>query len=223
MDICLIPARGGSKRIKDKNIAKIGNTTLLQNTIDQSLKSNLFDQTIISSDSEKIIKLIQNKKIYIHKRDPSISRDNSTTLELIKVLLAEDFIKDKINTLTLLQTTSPLRTIDDIKKSLNIYKKSNVDYLVSVSKLPHIMNPEKLLKLDKKNNFIRSKFYLDISGEKFHRNGPAIYISSPKYLNFCDDLYSGRGIGYVMPKSRSIDIDDYEDLKIANALFGEKK
>ena len=222
MDICLIPARGGSKRIKDKNIAKIGNTTLLENTIDQSLKSNLFDQTIISSDSENIIKLIQNKKIYIHKRDSSISHDNSTTLELIKVLLAEDFIKDKINTLTLLQTTSPLRNLDDIKKSLNIYKKSNVDYLVSVSKLPHIMNPEKLLKLDR-NNFIKGKLYVENIEEKFHRNGPAIYIASSKYLNYCDDLYSGRGIGYIMPKSRSIDIDDYEDLKIANALFREEK
>ena len=71
--------------------------------------------------------------------------------------------------------------------------------------------------------FIKSKFYVDGSEEKFHRNGPAIYIAGPQYLNFCDDLYSGRGIAYVMPKSRSIDIDDYEDLKIANALFDEKK
>ena len=222
MDICLIPARGGSKRVKDKNIAKIGNTTLLRNTIDQALQSNLFDKVIVSSDSEKIINSIQMNKIFIHRRDPEISNDKSTTLELIKVLLSEDLIGGQIKSLTLLQTTSPLRNIDDIKKSFYLYKNSNQDYLVSVCKLPHIMNPEKLLKLEK-NNFIKGQFYLVDDEEKFHRNGPAIYIASSKYLSSCIDLYSGKGIAYIMPKSRSIDIDDYDDLKIANALFKEKK
>lgn len=221
MDICLIPARGGSKRIKDKNIAKIGNTTLIRNTVDQALESQLFDKVIVSSDSEKIIKSIESNKIFIHRRDAEISRDNSTTLELIKVILSEDLKGGKIKTLTLLQTTSPLRNIDDIKESYYLYQNSNKDYLVSVSKLPHIMNPEKLLGLGK-NNIIKSQLYIGDYEEKFHRNGPAIYIASSKYLNNCIDLYSGSGIGYVMPKSRSIDIDDYDDLKIANALFREK-
>lgn len=222
MDICLIPARGGSKRVKDKNIAKIGNTNLLNNTIEQALKSNLFDKVIVSSDSEKIINSIKISKIFIHRRDPEISKDNSTTLELIKVILSEELRDDEIKTLTLLQTTSPLRTIDDINESFCLYKNSNQDYLVSISKLPHIMNPEKLLKLEK-NNLIKGQIYHGDYEEKFHRNGPAIYIASSKYLRKCIDLYSGRGIGYIMPKSRSIDIDDYDDLIIANALFKEKK
>ena len=82
---CLIPARSGSKTIKNKNIYKIRGKELIKYSVEFANKSKLFDKIIFSSDSVKYFEIIKNlKNIEFHHRSKKISKDTSTDLEVFK-------------------------------------------------------------------------------------------------------------------------------------------
>ena len=114
--IAFIPARGGSKSIKNKNLKKLGKKNLVEIAINQALKSKLFSKIILSSDSSSILKVGKKyKKIEIFKRPPNISKDVSKT-----ELAILNYFKNNKNYiaeyLIVLQVTSPLRKMKTLGK-----------------------------------------------------------------------------------------------------------
>ena len=114
--IAFIPARGGSKSIKNKNLKKLGKKNLVEIAINQALKSKLFSKVILSSNSSSILKVGKKyKKIEIFKRPPNISKDVSKT-----ELAILNYFKNNKNYiaeyLIVLQVTSPLRKMKTLKK-----------------------------------------------------------------------------------------------------------
>ena len=87
--ICIIPAREKSKRVKNKNLLKINGKTLVEICIQLSKKSNLFKDIILSSDSKKILSIGKKHKINIINRDKKISKDNTSTDEVIKDVISK--------------------------------------------------------------------------------------------------------------------------------------
>ena len=75
MKICLIPARGGSKRIPGKNIKLLGVKPLISYTIDAAIESNIFDQIYISSDDNNIIEYAKSKNVLIDERPKKLAGD----------------------------------------------------------------------------------------------------------------------------------------------------
>ena len=69
MNVAIIPARIGSKRIFQKNIKKFYGKPIILHTLEKVIKSKLFDKIIVSSDSTKILKLSKKNNIYLHKRN----------------------------------------------------------------------------------------------------------------------------------------------------------
>ena len=82
--IAIIPARGGSQAIKNKNLVKINGKKLIQYTIEAAKKSKKIDKVIVTSDSEKIIKFSNKLNVYSIKRPKNISRSNSKTFDAVK-------------------------------------------------------------------------------------------------------------------------------------------
>lgn len=217
INLGIIPARGNSKRLKNKNIHLCAGKPLIYWTANSALKSKL-DLVMLSTDDKKIAET--GKKIGLEVpflRPAELSRDSSKSLPVIQNAL-NYYIdrKIKINSITLLQPTSPLRKDTHINDCLDLFNLKNDSTVVSVSKLPNKFHPKKLYKID--NNGKINNFNDYEPNKILVRNGPAILISSPDTI-LSGKLYSNEIITYEMNEWQSIDIDTIEDLLIAETLI----
>ena len=208
----LVVARSNSKRLKNKNILKYKNKTLIQHAYESASKSKFIDDIVLSSESEKIIKL--GKKIGFNipfKRPSHLSRDNVGASKVVFHALKK--IKNKYDYVVLLQPTSPLRKFKDIDQSINKICKKKYKTLISIYKSKRI---EKFkVKLINKN-FIKRDYNNDYSKSfNYYLNG-AIFISDTKHFLKKKDFFSSKTGFYLMPEKRSIDIDLKEDFEKLN-------
>ena len=105
--LAIIPARGGSKGILNKNIKNFNGKPLIQWTIESALKSKLIDKIVVSSDSHKIINISKKLGADIVFRPKNISGDNATTESAVKHCVK--YFKNSYETIVILSPTSPLR------------------------------------------------------------------------------------------------------------------
>ena len=123
--ICIIPARSGSVRIKNKNIAKINNKPLIEYTLNAAIKIVPLDNIFISTNDQKIINIAKKFKINFIKRPKNLCTDSSSSesglIHAIKIVEKEK----KFDHVIFLQVTSPLRNSDDIIGCIRKYKKKD--------------------------------------------------------------------------------------------------
>ena len=133
--VALICARGGSKGIKNKNLLRFKNSTLLGNAIKQAKKSKYINKVIVSSDSKKILKeAINNKAEVPFVRPSKLGKDNSPEIETWKHAIKFLNKKKDINYIVSIPTTSPLRKVSDIDNCIKIAIKKNLDIVFTVTK-----------------------------------------------------------------------------------------
>ena len=126
----IIPARKGSKGIKNKNLIKISNKPLVTIAIDIALKARIFDKIILSSDSNEILNIPNMNKIILDKRPKKLSTKFSPSIDTIKYLIKKYNIclHDLI---FILEPTSPLRNIKDILKAKKLLTSKKVNTVCS--------------------------------------------------------------------------------------------
>ena len=210
--LAIIPARGGSKGIKNKNIKLLNGKPLIYWTISTALKSKLISKTIVSTDSAQIAKVAEELNCEVPFLRPSeLSSDEATSSSVISYILDKMRGYDYV---VMLQPTSPLRTVEDIENSINLMK--NMNSTACVSLVETSSNPYWMYTLDKNKNIINvMSITKPISRRQdlpliYQLNG-AIYISKVKEFVVNKTFFSNETIGYVMPKDRSIDIDNIHD------------
>lgn len=216
--IGVIPARGGSKRLPDKNLKLINGKSLTQIAIEEGLKSQFISKIILSSDSNKILNIGEKYNVDLDYRDESLSQDTSTTLELLQSLIHKNsFDKDEI-VLVLLQPTSPLRVYEDIDKAINLFISNDADSVVTATKIPSFLSTKKMMEIDEHNKIIDFGFEPLDKSRIMIRNGPAVLVTKVKNVinNF---LYGKRSYVIEMPFQRSIDIDEEEDYLVAKLIY----
>lgn len=218
-----IPAKKNSHGLANKNIKLFNNKPLIYWTINSAFKSSKIKKFLVSSDSPRILNLSKKYKAkLVHLRPKNLALPNTTMLKLVKYY--KKFYKN-YDAIVILQPTSPLRNFKDIDKACSIFQRENLDSLLSVKKLEHTSNPEQIFKLknNKLNYLISRKKRQSIRQLKktyYVSDGSAIYITKVKHIN--KFIIGGKIGAYVMPKNRSIDIDDYQDFKIAELLSKSK-
>ena len=117
--LALIPARGGSKGIRLKNLKKINNVSLIEHTANFIKKCNFFDETIVSTDSIKISNHAKKLQFQIFKRSKFTSKDHASDFDVIsEVLKNKNTLKKKFDYIVYLQPTSPIRKISQLKNAL---------------------------------------------------------------------------------------------------------
>ena len=134
--LAVIPARGNSKRIKNKNLVKFNNKTLVQNTLDQVSDLKNIGLIALSSDSKKILDIGKNYKRCISiSRPKKISNSSSSTEDAIthaiNVIEKKNY---KIKNIVLLQVTSPLRSKKDIHKCIKTFEVKKLSSIFSCYK-----------------------------------------------------------------------------------------
>ena len=211
----VIPARGGSKSIKNKNIFKVKNKPLIFYSINQAIKSKIFKKIFISSDSIKILNICKKfKNLELVERPKKISSDKSKTVDaILHVIKKYNIFFKKIDVVFVLEPTSPLRSCETILRSAKVFHLNKlVDSLISVV-------PTKSLygKINKKNLF--TYFEKRIKRRRQERNPiyketGTIWATKTKYLIKHKKIVGGNIFPLVISKQEDLDINDMGDIKI---------
>ena len=220
--IAFIPARKGSKSIKNKNLKLINNKSLVELTINQAKKSKLFKKIILSSDSRTIINLGNKKKILTILRPKRISSDKSLTEAALFHAVNYLYLR-KINfeNIIIMQPTSPLRKLNTLKKFLKICLNKKFTHALTVSKLDHNISVK-----NKKNIFIPivNKNIRRRQDRKsfFYENGLIYFLKTKNFLKN-KKIYSSKWKYIETELYESLDINNLNDLKIARLLYNKTK
>lgn len=223
MTICIIPARSGSKRIKNKNIRKINKIPLLGITINLAKKSQLFEKIIVSTNSERISNIARKYGAETpFLRDKKLSNDYAATYEVLIDVIKRLKIKNKY--IFCLYPTSIFTKIGDLKKAFQLIKKKNAQLVCPVTKANNSILRSFLIK---KNymNYLIPKYRLTRSQDlpKVFLDTGSFYIYDRKALLKLNKKKNmpKKTIHYLI-KHKTIDINYPKDLKLAIELFKKK-
>lgn len=222
--LAIVPARGGSKGIKNKNLKKIGKRSLVEITANILKKVKNIDCAMISTDSIKIAKEAQKFGLKFFKKRPSyLSGDRIGDAPVLKEALisAEKNMKTKFNIILMIQVTSPLRTAKNINDSIKKIINKKFDAVWTITKIEKKYNYLKQLKIKNdrlslcnKNGFkIVARQELD---DTFIRNGTVYAFSRNAVMK--KNLIPKK-TSYILLKSKQISIDNKTDLKLARTLL----
>lgn len=209
-NIAVIPARKGSKGLKNKNLLKIDNKTLIERTIKFAIESKLFSRIILTTD----YKNINNKGIEYRKRPKELTKENTTMVEVIKDVIDNCNINKEDN-IILLQPTSPFRNKKDLKKvieQLRFFESS-----ITVKEVE--INTELIFSSKNKNelktkNIDNKKTNRQFNEIKYIPNGNLFGIRVRDFL--VNNSFYGKTIGYIEQFGKyNIDINKKEDLLLA--------
>jgi CMP-N-acetylneuraminic acid synthetase len=217
MNLAIIPARGGSVRLKNKNKIDFHGLPLLAHTIISARESGIFDVIHVSTDDKSIARIALDFDADVpFLRSQKNSSSVATSMSVIKeVLECYEKLGKKFVNIVLLQPTSPLRTATDIINAFQLFN-SNVYSVISVTKND---NNELLNDYFKSKNHLYTSNYKELLGE-YLING-AIYIIRSENIRD-NSFYNLKSVLYEMPALSSIDIDTLEDLNLAKTLFKSK-
>lgn len=222
--IVFIPARGGSKGIVGKNVKLLNGVPLINYTLKLANKIVGLDEVLgvyVSSDMEEILRLKSNyPNFYFLRRPKHLALDTTTTIDVVISFLA-DFDFDGSLSIIILQPTSPLRSYKDVVNAIELFDSSNKKTLISTFESEGLM--DRLYKYDNLivspvNATHNSGIARQKKGKYYVRNG-AIYITTISYFNRYKRFTSGTPVLSIMPKSRSIDIDDIDDFNMAELII----
>ncbi|WP_345866582.1 acylneuraminate cytidylyltransferase family protein [Shewanella algae] len=222
MNIAIIPARGGSKRLPNKNILPLGGKPLIVWTIEAARQSKAFDLVLVSTDSETIAKVSLSAGATVpFLRPAELASDTATTNDVVSHMVA--WVESQygvVQRVALLQPTSPLRTAQHIQEAMALYDDKSASAVVSVCELDHPIQYCNRLPADHcLEGFItpaanrRSQEF-----EPFYRINGAIYLFDRLHVGDLSGIYCDSSYAYRMDKKSSVDIDDEFDFILAVAI-----
>jgi CMP-N,N'-diacetyllegionaminic acid synthase len=225
--LAIIPARAGSKGIKNKNLKLLNNKHLIEWTIIEAIKSKLISRIIVSTDSSKIaeVALKYNDVEVPFLRPKYLASNTSKAIDTYLYTIDKISKKEKkeIEEFIILLPTSPLRSYKDIDTSIKLFRKKKSFSLISFIAVDH---PSEWNRSIIKGKIILKKDnFLDNNRQKYkqeYRPNGAIYIFNYQNLKTNKTYYSDNSHAYIMDKISSVDIDDMSDFKIAELLLKSK-
>jgi CMP-N,N'-diacetyllegionaminic acid synthase len=225
--IGLIPARGGSKGIKNKNIIDLNGQPMMSYTINAALESKKIDQVWVSSDDPFICEIARKAGSNVMTRPENLADDSANATSVVEHFLGSlserAISRDAV--IVYLQPTSPLRTATHIDSALAMLEQVGSKALVSVRKSS--VSPYKALRLDE-SNLLESLFDERLSNAN-RQDLPDCYFPNGAIYAFLVSEFRSRGgfptIGacpFLMSDDDSIDVDSFEDLEKIREIMGEK-
>ena len=233
--ICIIPARGGSKRLPQKNIKLLCGKPLIFHTLDAVLDSAVFDKVIFTSDEDNILSQVNKnystQAVTAIKRPPPLATDTSKVIDTVmhhyyEAVFDADKGVNNYEQVWLMLPTCPLRTAKDVQNANKLLTKK----VHSVISITDVEFPP-TLSIDKNENNLISSWHKSNPWEngnsrsqdhpiKYRPNGALYGIWSTQLETF-KNFYTNNTVGYYMPRARSVDIDTEFDFKLAAEIARE--
>lgn len=223
--IAIIPARSGSKGIKDKNIIHVCGKPLIDYTIKAALESECFDTVMVSTDSKRYADISRACGAEVpFLRSEFTSGDTAGTWDAVREVLQNyKMLGQSFDYVAVLQPTSPLRSVEDIRGAYQMLLDDKVGNVVTVTETEHPI--QWCFPLSEDNSFTDYSVsaYVQMRRqdiEKHYRENGAIYfVKADRIMESDYNLYQDNCYAYIMPRERSIDIDTEYDLKIAEYMI----
>ncbi|MFK7825076.1 MAG: acylneuraminate cytidylyltransferase family protein [Oligoflexales bacterium] len=225
----VIPARGGSKGIPDKNIYPLCGKPLIAYTIESAKKSKLFSDLIVSTDSEQIAEIASKWGIDIPFIRPSqFATDTAHAVDVMKHALyeMEGQSGKTYEFIAMLQPTTPLKDVEDIDACLKKIIETGCDSVVSLVDVG-ANHPARMYTVNKKEQLV-SIFDEGVAMKPrqelppvYIRSG-AVYVTKRNILLEHNSLIGKDCRAYIVPQSRSVNIDEYQDIVLAEYYVNEK-
>lgn len=223
-NIAVIPARSGSKGLKDKNIKLLAGKPMMAYTIGAAETSGIFDCVHVSTDSGEYARIAREYGADVpFLRSGELSGDTAGSWDVVRWTM-EQYAKrgQEFDCVTLLQPTSPLRTEEDIQKAYQLMQEKQADAVVGVCEMDHSPLWSNTLPEDGNMNGFLNRA-TSIGRQKlpvYYRINGAIYMLKASVLPHAENALYGEGTyAYIMPKQRSIDIDDAFDFAVAETAI----
>ena len=215
--LAVIPARSGSKGLKDKNILPLCGIPLCAWTIRAAEESRVFDEIHFSTDSEKYADIAREYGAAVpFLRDAELATDSANSWDVIKFVIKRyRTMGREFDAVMLLQPTVPFRSADDIRAAVRMLEEKDAQAIVSVTEPEH--SPYWCAELPPDGNMrvYHDKIQYLIGRQRLPRqhilNG-AIYLSRIEHLMNSRSIYESGCYAYHMPQERSADIDTRDDL-----------
>ena len=223
--IAIIPARGGSKGLPGKNIRMLNGKPLIAYAIEEALKAKHIDRVIISTDDEKIACVaVEYGAELPFMRPAELASDTAMAVDnyIYTIGRLEEESGEHIDAFAVLQPTSPLRIAEDIDGAIELFREKQADSVISYTQEAHPVTWHKYL--DGEGRFV-DIFDSNINNRQDNRisyypNG-AVYVFRTSMIRE-RKYYTDKSFAYVMPRSRSIDIDYMEDFEYAEFLLSKR-
>ena len=221
--LLIIPARIGSKRIKNKNIKKFFGKPIINYSIETALKSKIFDEIHVSTDSLKVKNILKKYPINIDFLRPKKLSGSKVGLIKVYEFIVKKFLDmgKKFDQIWFLTPCSPLIDTKDLISASKFIKKNKVRNLLAITEYPHpiqrafkLSKSKKLSPEKKKNIIIRTQDF----EKRYHDTGTFGVIDY-------NSLVKKKIIfkGFVIARNKGIDIDTIDDWKLAESLYKTKK
>ena len=223
MNIAIIPARGGSKRIPRKNIKEFHGKPIIAYSIEAAKQSGCFDQIIVSTDDEEIMGVAKAYGADAPFLRPSkLSDDHALTIDVIKHAIkycAEQGCKPAL--VCCIYPTAPFLLPEYLRKGLMELENSEVEYAFSATSFPYpiqrafnITDMGRVGMFDSKYSVTRSQ---DLS-EAYHDAGQFYWGKASAFVQG-KAIFAEHSMAVILPRKRVQDIDTPEDWEFAEALF----
>jgi CMP-N-acetylneuraminic acid synthetase len=215
----IILARGGSKGIKNKNLISIKNKPLVYWSIKHSKSSKLINETWVSSEDNKILKVSEKYKAKLIIRPKKIATSKSSSesawIHAINFLKSQNI---KATHIVGIQPTSPIRSPKDFDDAIKYFISNKFDSMFTST----VINDHCIWKKNKSKNLIANYNYKNrkprqLIEDKFLENGSFYIFKTEKFLKHKCRLFGKIGT-YKMPKIKSFQIDDMDDVNIIKLL-----
>ena len=227
-NIAIIPARGGSKRIPGKNILDFNGRPMIAWTIDAALESGIFDKVLVSTDSEEIAEVGLSLGASVPFLRQGSADDNAPSSEatLGSLMQAEKYWNGCFDFIAQLMPNCPLRTALDIRKSFDSFYPSDSNFQISVFRFGW-MNPWWAMKMDESG--APQPLFREALESRSQDLDPlycptgALWIAERASFVAAGTFYGPNYRLCELPWLSGVDIDDYDDLRMADACFNLRK
>jgi len=224
----IVPARAGSKRVPGKNLRLLGGKPLVAWSLEAALGAKTLGAVVLSTDSDEALAIAAEKypAVIGLNRPAALATDTALAIEFVRHALAELAQRGQtgFDAIAIVQPSSPFTTSDDIDRTVHVLEgAAAADSAVSVMKLDHAVHPVKMKRLegDKLIAYVeeeRGRMAAHELSDLYVRNC-SVYVSRVRTIEG-GTILGNDSRAYVMPRERSVDINDELDWKFAQFLFG---
>lgn len=222
--LAIIPARGGSKRLPRKNILPFLGQPIIAHTVTAAIESGCFTRILVSTDDDEIAKAGRAAGADVHRRDPSLATDAATLIEVcLDILASEERAGRPYDTFACLYATAPLRHADDIAAVVALAEQDGADFALAVAAYP--LPPHQALRIADDGQLAPMwpdlvNLRADAIGRLVVDNG-STNVAKVAAFRTHRTFYGPRLAGHVMPRERSVDIDEQADYDLA-CWYGQR-
>lgn len=221
MNLAMIPARGGSKRIPRKNMKFFAGKPIIQYSIEAALKCDCIDRVIVSTDDHEIAEVARSLGAEVpFTRPAEISDDHATTMDVIKHALAWAEREDSVGAICCIYATAPFVTAGDLDAAHRLFSTSEASYAFAATE--YAFPIQRAFAIENQRVRMFQPEHLHTRSQdlvRAYHDAGQFYWCRPAAVHSGEPLFGPGAVAYLMRRERVQDIDTPEDWEFAERLF----